>query len=102
MKKVTVEEAAEFLGFEKVGRFYYCILYANGYNGYSGLPFGLETVYLGDDEWADPSAYTRKQILMKYEEFITENPEDALLLMRIRADDERESGRLSETTLEPL
>ncbi len=79
MKKITVAQAAEFLGFEKVGRFYYDHMYVQGYVGYDdGVPFGYEQVYISDGEYADSTAYTSKQILKMYEEYIEENPEEAL------------------------
>ena len=74
-KKITVEEAALALGYEKVGRFYYSMLYVIGYTGYSGLPFGLESVHICNEEFAEPTAYTSKQIMHMYEEYIAEAKE---------------------------
>jgi hypothetical protein len=75
-KKITVEEAALAIGYEKRGRFYYSMLYINGYNGHSGLPFGLESVHIFNEEWADGTAYTRKQIMQMYEEYMAETQEE--------------------------
>lgn len=76
MIKPTVEEAAEFMGLEKKGRYYYDHLYIDGYMGI--LPFGNEPVYIAEDVFADSSGYTKKQVLKLYTDYVEENPEEAL------------------------
>ncbi len=68
MKKVTIKEAAEYLGLVKVGRRYFSELYVDGYMGYSALPFGVEPVYLSDGVYADPGNLTGKEVLELYKE----------------------------------
>jgi hypothetical protein len=77
MKKITITQIADFFAYEKVGRFYYSELYVNGYVGYAP-PFGHEQVYLSDGIYADSTGYTAKDIRQQYEEYIKENPDDAL------------------------
>jgi hypothetical protein len=77
MKTVSIAKIADFLGYKKVGRFYYSELYVNGYVGYAP-PFGHEQVYLSDGIYADSEAYTAKDIRQQYKEYIKENPDDAL------------------------
>ncbi len=76
MKTPTVEEAAEFMGLEKKGRYYYDHLYIDGYMAI--LPFGIESVYISDDVFADSNGYTGKQVLKLYKDYIAENPEEVL------------------------
>lgn len=78
MKKVTVKEAAEYLGLVKVGRRYFGSLYVDGYMGYSDLPFGVEPVYLSDGVYADPGNLTGKEVLELYKECYSEDEEEAL------------------------
>ena len=76
MKKPTVEEAAKFMGLEKKGRYYYDHLYIDGYMGI--LPLGNELVYISADVFADSEGYTGKQVLKLYNDYVSENPEEAL------------------------
>jgi len=76
VKKPTVAEAAEFMGLEKKGRYYYDHLYVDGYMAI--LPFGIEPVYIAEDIFADSEGYTGKQVLKLYNEYIAENPEEVL------------------------
>ena len=78
MKKITVKEAAAYVGLVKVGRFYYDSLYVEGYVGYSDLPFGEEPVYLSDGIYADSTAYTGKEVLEMYYDCKEEDSEEAL------------------------
>ena len=78
MKKVTVKEAAEYVGLVKVGRFYYDALYVQGWVGYIDAPFGYEQVYLSDGVYADSTAYTGKEVLEMYEDCKEEDEKEAL------------------------
>jgi len=76
MKKITVTQAAEFMGLEKKGRYYYDHLYIDGYMAI--LPFGQEPVYIAEDVFADSEGYTGKQVLKLYNDYVAENTEEAL------------------------
>ena len=76
MKTPTVAEAAEFVGLEKKGRYYYDRLYIDGYMAI--MPFGKEPVYIAEDVFADSDGYTGKQVLKLYADYVEENPEEAL------------------------
>ena len=78
MKKPSITKIADSLGYEKVGKLYYDRMYVEGYECYSDQPFGVEQVYLTDGMYADPTGYTKEQVLAQYLEYITENPEEAL------------------------
>ena len=73
MKKVTIKEAAECLGLIKVGTRYFDEMYVDGFVGYSGLPFGVEPVYLSDGVYLDPGNFTGKEVLEKYKEYISKH-----------------------------
>ena len=74
MKKPTIKEAAEVLGYKKMGRYYYDFLYEQGYVGVA--PYGVEEVYITDGIYANNKGYTGKEVLEMYIKCMEENPEE--------------------------
>jgi hypothetical protein len=75
MKKHTIKEAAEFLGYVKKGRLYYDYLYVQGYMGFE--PYGVEEVYLTDGIYADKEGIPGKKVLTNYLECLKELQKEA-------------------------
>ena len=75
MSKITVKEAAEFMGFTRVGHRWYCDNYLSMWDHFGVEDFG-SPLYIGDGDYADNKAYTGKEVIEEYEKWKAEFPEE--------------------------
>ena len=76
MKRITIKEAADFMGYVKVRGLWYDCFYVHMWDCYGDEDFG-KPLYIGDGDYADHKPLTGKQVVQEYKEYIEKFPEDA-------------------------